>query len=71
MREWRQRQDNKYVMLNADEVFDFEHMTAKVNNPNPDLIENDEEEEEGGGEGGEEAEGITVIDKSTTYTRAF
>jgi len=59
MRVWRERQDNKYVRLNADEVFDFEHVTTKVNTPEANGANEDEEEEIPS----------TFIEKSTSYSR--
>ena len=64
MRVWREREDNKYVKLNADEVFDFERVTTTtqpvLNN------EGNGDDEEGAVD--EEVPSV-FIEKSTSYTR--
>jgi len=56
MSAWRERQGNKYVLLNGDETFDFEHIT----------VDKDEEVE---AQEGEEPIQYTYINKSTSYSR--
>lgn len=55
---WRQRTDNKYLLLNGGEVFDFEHVEV-------------EQQSEQGEEGEEESsqQGHIIITKTTSYTR--
>lgn len=63
MTSWRERDNNKYVMLNGDEVFDFEDVKVEEIAVNDDLVEDDE--------GAEQAvqQRQVNITKVTSYTR--
>ena len=56
MREWRKHQDNKHIILNADEVLDFEHVTEATEET--ELYDNYSYEVED-----------TLINRSTSYAR--
>jgi len=56
MKLWQAREDNKHVIINGNEEFEFEHVTEKVTTDNGD----DDEQE---------TALITVIDKVTSYSR--
>jgi len=62
MKTWRSREDNKHIVINGDEIFDFEQITEGV-------VANDDEDDDD--ENGQQVpvNQITVTKKVTSYVR--